>query len=111
DEATEIGYRSQSGEMYVDRQRSGLNQFISREGKSFDFGKQFVAVHAAQGKQVKLRLFVDESIVELFVDDGHTVFTTLIYPDPLSQGIELFAEDGSATFISVHVYEMSSIWK
>ncbi|MCM3632110.1 glycoside hydrolase family 32 protein [Paenibacillus camelliae] len=109
-EATEIGYRPFQDEVYVDRHRSCLSEFISREGKPFHFGKQFVAAHEAKDKQITLRLFVDQSVVELFVDDGDTVFTTLIYPDPSSRGIELFAEDGAATFASVHVYEMSSIW-
>lgn len=110
EEATEIGYRPKSSEVYIDRHRSGWSEFISREGKPFHFGKQFVAAHTAQSKQIKLRLFVDESIVELFVDGGDTVFTTLIYPGPSSQGIELFAEEGAVTFTSVNVYEMRSIW-
>lgn len=109
-EATEIGYRPAEAEAYVDRHRSGLSEFISREGKPFHFGKRFVAKHEAPEKRIKLRLFVDQSLIELFIDDGETVFTTLIYPDPSSQGVELFAEGGAAIFSNVKVYGISSVW-
>ncbi|WP_424768413.1 glycoside hydrolase family 32 protein [Paenibacillus sp. sgz302251] len=126
-EATEIGYRpgaadaalasgqgahcaSPLGEVYVDRHRSGLSEFVSREGKPFDFGKRFVAPHSTHGNRIKLRVFVDECLVELFVDDGVTVFTTLIYPQPESEGIELFAKGGAVTFTRLDVHRMRSIW-
>jgi fructan beta-fructosidase len=109
-EATEIGYEPATGNVYVDRHRSGESRFVNRAGDPFCFGKRFAASHLQQGNRIRLRLFVDESLIELFVDNGETVFTTLIYPAADSEGLELFATGGTALFRFVDVYRMKSIW-
>ncbi|WP_458120162.1 glycoside hydrolase family 32 protein [Paenibacillus sp. Z6-24] len=43
----------------------------------------------------RLHIFVDVSSVEIFVNDGEVVFTSRIFPDPDSQGIVFFAENGT----------------
>ncbi|WP_054955348.1 glycoside hydrolase family 32 protein [Paenibacillus dakarensis] len=45
---------------------------------------------------IKLHLFVDTSSVELFINDGEKVFTSRIFPQPDSEGIRFFTEEGSA---------------
>ncbi|WP_224723244.1 glycoside hydrolase family 32 protein [Paenibacillus vietnamensis] len=110
-EATVIGYETARELAFVDRNRSGMSEFINREGEPFHFGKRFEAPYKAAGNRIRLHAFVDESVIELFVGSGETVFTTLMYPSPGSDGLELFASGGSAVFRSVEVYRLASIWE
>lgn len=48
------------------------------------------------GKQITLHLFVDVSSVEIFVNEGEEVFTSRIFPTSQSEGIQFFAQEGSA---------------
>ena len=41
---------------------------------------------------MSLQIFVDQSSVEIFVNDGEEVFTTRIFTKEESQGIEFFAD-------------------
>ncbi|MBR2564565.1 MAG: sucrose-6-phosphate hydrolase [Paenibacillus sp.] len=47
---------------------------------------------------IKLRMFVDSSSVEIFINDGQEVFTSRIFPSQDSQGIRFFAHGGKADF-------------
>ncbi|MCX7774228.1 MAG: GH32 C-terminal domain-containing protein, partial [Clostridia bacterium] len=42
--------------------------------------------------RLKLRIFVDKSSVEVFINDGETVMTARIYPQQASRGIVLFSD-------------------
>jgi sucrose-6-phosphate hydrolase SacC (GH32 family) len=39
---------------------------------------------------------VDESSVEVFVDDGAVALTDLVFPDPGDDGLAVFADGGPA---------------
>lgn len=88
-EETIIGYDATTQELYVDRTRSG----------STDFNSTFPGVQTAPLKpdngKVKLRILVDWSSIEVFGGNGEAVITDQIFPDPASQGIQVFAENGS----------------
>lgn len=99
---TLVGWDASLAEVYVDRSRSG----------QVDFHKDFPGKHAAplktSGCMLELRIFVDRSSVELFADRGQAVITDLIYPDPASTGITVFADDDRKVIESLYVYEVSS---
>jgi fructan beta-fructosidase len=59
---------------------------------------------------VKLHIFVDWSSVEVFGDDGQTVITDQIFPMPSSDGLALFANDGTAKLVSLQIWPLRSIW-
>ncbi|PLR94186.1 glycoside hydrolase family 32 protein [Bacillus sp. T33-2] len=42
--------------------------------------------------QVELTIFIDKSIVEIFIDDGETVFTSRVFPEAESIGVQLFSD-------------------
>ncbi|WP_420491971.1 GH32 C-terminal domain-containing protein [Neobacillus drentensis] len=46
-----------------------------------------------------------------FVNDGETVITTRIYPDPLSTSVELFSEGGVANLIKLDSWTLNDIWR
>ena len=45
---------------------------------------------------IKLHIFVDASSIEVFADDGATVLTERIFPDPGSVDVHAFAHGGKA---------------
>jgi len=109
-EATVAGFDARSGELYLDRTRSGYSDMQHRTGGPARFAKRFRASRLRESRELKLRAFVDASSVELFFDDGLQVFTTLIYPAAESDGVELFADGGSVVFRELTVYDLNTIW-
>ncbi|MEV0243146.1 GH32 C-terminal domain-containing protein [Streptomyces sp. NPDC050674] len=104
-EETVIGYDTASQELYVDRSRSGAGDFSS----TFP-GVQTAPLKAENGK-VRLRILVDWSSVEVFGGRGESVITDQIFPDPSSTGVQVFAEDGSATLDGLRAWRLKSIWR
>ena len=103
-EETLIGYNVPAGELFVDRTKSGQaafsNLFPSRE----------TAPLAAKKGRVELHIFVDWSSVEVFADDGQISITDQIFPKPGSDGLALFANGGIARLVSLHIWQLRSIW-
>ena len=104
-EATVIGVDRQRGRAFVDRTHSGNVTFHQKFSGVYDAP---LAVHDGR---VKLHLFVDASSVEVFVNDGERVFTSLVYPSAASRGVELFGSMTSARITSLNVWTLKSIWK
>ena len=71
-EYTEVGVDAGRGEAYVDRERASLSREVDR-------GCYRAPVDARVGQEVRLRVFLDRSIVEVFVDDRRAL-TARIYP-------------------------------
>ncbi|MFF9817753.1 GH32 C-terminal domain-containing protein [Streptomyces sp. NPDC014006] len=101
-EETVIGYDTTTQELYVDRTRSGAVDFNS----TFP-GAQRAPLQARNGK-VKLRILVDWSSVEVFGGRGEAVITDQIFPDPDSQGVQVFAENGSVKLDRARVWQLDS---
>ncbi|KMS72960.1 glycosyl hydrolase family 32 [Streptomyces viridochromogenes] len=101
-EETVIGYDTTTQELYVDRTRSGAVDFNS----TFP-GVQTAPLKAKNGK-VKLRILVDWSSVEVFGGNGEAVITDQIFPDPASQGVQIFAENGSVKLDQARVWHLDS---
>ena len=80
-----------------------------------DFNSNFPGVQraplAARNGKVHLRILVDWSSVEVFADRGQTVITDQIFPDAASDGIELFADGGSATLERLKIQPLRSSWQ
>ncbi|MFC7217428.1 glycoside hydrolase family 32 protein [Streptomyces polyrhachis] len=60
-------------------------------------------------KKVRLRILVDRTSVELFVDDGRQTHTQLVFADPADKGLKLYASDGPATFANVRITEFAGL--
>lgn len=97
--------RYADGKLQLDRRRSG----------NVGFHKTFPSVEEApvtpQNGVIRLRIFVDKSIVEVFANDGERVITNQIFPGEAAGGIELFAEGGTAEFRNVTVWPMKNAMK
>jgi beta-fructofuranosidase len=102
-EATTIVFDTASRQLTIDRQRSSLDPTVHRE------------VHAApvpmdDANTLRLHVFVDHSIVEVFAN-GETCLSTRIYPSrPDSLGVEVFATGPGAELTELDAWQMDSIW-
>lgn len=101
-EETVIGYDTTAQELYVDRTHSGAVDFDS----TFP-GVQTAPLRAENGK-VKLRILVDRSSVEVFGGSGEVAITDQIFPDPASQGVRVFAENGAVRLDEAVVRHLGS---
>lgn len=100
---TIVGYNAEDEEIYVDRRKSGLVNFISL----------FPGLHKGFLKNrtntLKLHIFVDNSSIEVFANDGEASLSSKIYPDPSSTGIEFFSTKGKVKIKSIKLWELESI--
>ena len=58
----------------------------------------------------KVHLFLDKSVLEVFIDEGRSTVTRVNYARTEDLGIAVFAENGSASLKSLDVWSMNSIW-
>ena len=63
-----------------------------------------------ENKTPKLHVFLDRSVMEVFIDDGWAAVTRVEYPQETDLGVAVFAEDGKATLESLDVWQMKPIW-
>lgn len=61
-------------------------------------------------RELKLHIFLDKSVLEVFVNDGSTAVTRVDYPGQHDQNISIFAENGTATLESLDAWQMNPIW-
>ena len=102
---TTIGYDVQRQGVYVDRTESG----------DVGFSSQFASTELAPLKlrkgEVKLRILVDRSSVEVFGADGQVAITDQIFPDRDSTSVQVFSEGGRAQLRNVTVWQLRSTWR
>lgn len=85
---TVIGVNLDRCEVFIDRRRSG----------HMDFDLHFPGRHAAPlpaltpGETLWLRVLIDCCSVEVFVQDGETVLTDLVFPDRADTSLEIYTE-------------------
>ena len=82
-EATSVSYHPASGELVINRARSGQTDFHA------EFAGEFRAPLRVENGVLKLRIFVDRCSVEVFAQDGALYGAALIFPAQTSQNIEL----------------------
>lgn len=102
-ERVEIGYDRLKKELYTDRTQSGKVDFSER------FAKKHTAPHAA-GARLVVRALIDNSSVEIFVDNGRVAFTELFFPNEDFTQLTLIGKGGNAHLTQAKVYALRSIW-
>ena len=101
-----VGVMPAEGVFYLDRTAGGLATVPGRDGGTAQFAlRREIAYHPVDGK-VRLHVYVDNSSVEVFVDDGAPVGSLLVFNDPRAQELALGAK-GTATVISGAVTPLS----
>ncbi len=89
DHETLVCYDKEKGTVYFDRTRSG----IPLKGKEEDCNVRAcdVGIH----DQITLRIFLDVTSAEVFINGGRYVMTGNVYPDENDTGIEFFSDDNA----------------
>lgn len=85
-------------DIFFDRTQSGL----------IDFSAQFPAIHQIPllGIQVgDIRIFLDRSSIEIFINDGESVITELIFPTAAYSSLQTEGIDQTVT-----IHQLKSIW-
>lgn len=101
---TVIGYKPGERTVFVDRSLSGATDFSSL------FSTRHEAQAPAENGVIKLRILVDESSVEVFVNGGRAVFSDVIFPDPASRAMSLYTKGGDVKVISLKVHQLKPVW-
>jgi len=101
-----IGYNASSQKLFVDRSRC-INDSFNKEFASLS---HYETSLTPVNEKIKLHIFLDHSIVEVFANDGAAVMTAQIFPDENDNGVELFSEGGTTKFESVRSWKIKSAW-
>ncbi len=100
-EFTTVGYNLERQELFIDRTQSG----------KIDFSERFAGKHSAAVKleagELQLHIFIDQSSLEVFAQNGRTVLTDLIYPSFDSDGLEVYAVGGTVE-VTAQIWELNS---
>lgn len=100
EEQTSIYYDPHKSQIVVDRRQSSADLPLDLLEVPFDL---------SEVESLKLHIFLDRSVMEIFVN-GRTTIASRIYPSRAdSLGIGVTAEDG-AQIKTLDVWEMASIW-
>ena len=101
-----IGYDEKTSNVYLDRIKSGNVSFNT------NFPKVVTAPVKLTANEIKFHVFVDQLSVEVFVNDGDVVLTSLMFPHPfLQKGIQVFAETAGTKLKMFSAWELRSIWE
>jgi sucrose-6-phosphate hydrolase SacC (GH32 family) len=101
-EQTSITYNRTAGQLLVERERSSLSPDVER-------GTQGGALALAEDETLKLQVFLDASVIEIFAN-GRACLTSRVYPSRSdSLGIGVFARGHNATLKALSIWEMRPI--
>jgi sucrose-6-phosphate hydrolase SacC (GH32 family) len=101
---TRIGYDFKTAQMFVDRTASGASSF----NPLFE-GVYYAPLSADSKGQVKLRVLLDWSSVEVFGGQGESTITAQIFPAEGDMETRLFVE-GDVEDVKLNVKGVESIW-
>ncbi|MES1224872.1 MAG: glycoside hydrolase family 32 protein, partial [Bacteroidota bacterium] len=101
-----IGYAETTQELYVDRGNSGDTGFHP-EFKNWLRSK---AGLIEDNNKIKLNIYFDKSIIEIFGNGGKVVITEQLFPDEKNNGVILFTKNGKTVFDKVKVWPLKSAW-
>src|SRR5207244_11238058 len=93
-----------AGRYELDRSASGAVKF------SPPFARLQTAPLVGTGNNISLRVFVDRSSVEVFVNDGETVFSAIVFPETPYDSVVLSA-DREIELQSGAIDGLRPIWK
>jgi len=99
---TEIGFNLGTREFYIDRTRSGIFSAGGFPGRA--------VAHLATKRHNDLKLIVDRTSMEAFVQGGTIAMTDLIYPPSPLHRILLFSSAPSDHSNHIKLWKLASVW-
>jgi beta-fructofuranosidase len=102
-EYTRLSFEPATGRLAIERERSSLDESADRTTRP-------TVLALAPGEPLRLRIFLDRSIVEVFANE-RVALTERIYPTrPDSLGLTAFAAGGRAALRRLDCWQMGTIW-
>ena len=98
-----VGVERERPRVFVNRTHSGNVGFHPR------FSGIYEAPLVFHDSKVKFHVFVDACSIELFVNEGENVFTSLVFPSRDSRRVELFGPN-EMKVKALQVWKLRSIW-
>ncbi|MCB0563992.1 MAG: GH32 C-terminal domain-containing protein [Phaeodactylibacter sp.] len=99
-----VGFDAVANEVYVDRSASGNTNYYG------DFEEYFSAPLENTDEAVTFHIFLDESSIEVFVNEGERVITARIFPFFGWRGIRFFQQGNGAQVSDFNFWQLRSIW-
>jgi fructan beta-fructosidase len=93
---TVLGYSTASNELYVMTTVDGKPPAITDK----------LIVKPADGK-IRLQVLFDKSSLEVFVNGGEKVLTTLLFPDAAATTWSVFAKDGDVKVETLKAWDLN----
>ena len=103
-----IAYDPVTSNLYVDR--TNCSDYTADPVFNKTFPRILNVPVRPENGQLRMRLFVDQSSIELFANDGSVAVTALTYPSEKQTGIQIFSEKGQAVLLSFKAWALESIW-
>jgi fructan beta-fructosidase len=101
---TRIVYNSAQSQMLISRSAKTGNGDIP------GFSPAFGAPTSIDNNRLRLHIFVDESSVEVFANDGLVAITSQTFVNPQHDGVALFADDGQVKVSHLEIYALADVW-
>jgi sucrose-6-phosphate hydrolase SacC (GH32 family) len=83
---------------------------IVHDGETLDVAGTKVPLELAAAKPLRLHVFVDRSVIEVYADGGRAVTTKVYYGEPEDVGYEIFTQGGGGKIVRLETWRMGSIW-
>ncbi|WP_258881298.1 glycoside hydrolase family 32 protein [Paenibacillus sp. sptzw28] len=97
---TLLVYNLRTNELRLDRSQSD----------GWSEGIPAVTLERSGEEALKLHIFIDTCVVEVYTDNYGTVMTNNIYPDPGSIEMEVFSIGDQVTMKSIDIWKLRSAW-
>lgn len=101
-----IGYDAQKKRMFMDGYWDSDRRVLGMNREPFCHK---TAMPPENGR-VRLRIFVDVSVMEAFGNNGVSTMTAMVPPVHDGFSLSVFAEGGDVEAKSINIYELKSIW-
>lgn len=109
-EETVIYYDALNKKLKADLTKSAVSTRAPRSFTSTDTREDRRDHFELNGESLKLHLFIDKSLIEVYANDRNTI-TTWAYPTiPESNGISLWSEGGNVVVKSLKIWRLKSIY-
>ena len=100
----EIGYDVRTKKLYIDRSKTAHQSFHKNFEKLSRFGTPLILT----ANQLRLHIFFDNSIVEVFANNGEAALTAQLYPQTSDNAIQLFSRKGKAIAKEIRFWKIKS---
>ncbi len=99
EEELKIGYNMLSKQVFIDRTK------INTQFKDSNYLSEDVAPYSI-GDEIKMKIIIDASSVEVFVDEGKLAMTNILFPDSAFNKLSLFSSLGSVELESAAIFNV-----